>query len=454
MSTWFKNVKNICHFISDYPAKTTRGLLAKAQRRKALRTKTLRLCAFASKPVLALLLLLLVQILPAQTPDSIRPNLPRDTGRMTLNMDAVYNRPFLQFGKIPVALGGYVEADVNHAGTDGISEGTSFRIPRMTIFLSSALHRKIKFLSEIEFEEGTKEINIEFASLDLEFHPLLNLRGGIVMNPIGAFNQNHDGPKWDFIDRPISAIQMLPATWSNVGAGLHGKLYRNQWVFAYEAYLTNGFDDSIVANDQNRTSLPAAKENRDRFEESSNGIPLFTGKVALRHRAIGEIGLSHMGGVYNKFEQDGLQLDARRRVDVWAVDFNTTLRSIGTRLTGEWAWVAVDVPASYSQQFGRQQQGGFLDIVQPVLRRPLSGFQNSEFHVVFRMEYVDWNVGSFSENDQNIGDDIVAIVPGLAWRPTAQTVFRLNYRYSWQRDLLGNPPAQSAAIQLGLASYF
>ena len=37
---------------------------------------------------------------------------------------------------------------------------------------------------EIEFEDGTKEINIEFASIDFEFHPLLNLRGGVVMNPI------------------------------------------------------------------------------------------------------------------------------------------------------------------------------------------------------------------------------------------------------------------------------
>ena len=52
-------------------------------------------------------------------------------------------------------------------------------------------HRKIKFLSEIEFEEGGEEVAIEFAALDISMHPLLNLRGGIVMNPIGAFNQNH-----------------------------------------------------------------------------------------------------------------------------------------------------------------------------------------------------------------------------------------------------------------------
>tara|TARA_Y100001980_G_C14556926_1_gene354557 strand:+ start:195262 stop:195564 length:303 start_codon:yes stop_codon:yes gene_type:complete len=75
---------------------------------------------------------------------------------------------------------------------------------------ASSIHRKIKFLSEIEFEEGGEEVAIEFAALDVNFHPLVNLRGGIVMNPIGAFNQNHDGPKWKFIDRPIAATEMQP----------------------------------------------------------------------------------------------------------------------------------------------------------------------------------------------------------------------------------------------------
>jgi len=36
---------------------------------------------------------------------------------------------------------------------------------------------------------------------------------------------------------------MLPATWSNVGFGLFGKWYSDNWTFGYEAYLTNGFDD-------------------------------------------------------------------------------------------------------------------------------------------------------------------------------------------------------------------
>jgi len=216
-----------------------------------------------------------------------------------MNMDAIYNRPFLSLGKLPASIGGYLETKYQHINTDGTSQGHQFAFQRMTLFVSASVYRRIKFLSEIELEEGGKEISIEFAAADVEFDPLLNLRMGIVMNPIGAFNQNHDGPKWEFSDRPVSATQMLPATWSNVGAGLYGKRYLKGWAVAYEAYLTNGFDERIIDNNTGRTLLAATKKNPERFTESNSGLPLATVKAAVRNYRWGEIGLSWMGGVYN-----------------------------------------------------------------------------------------------------------------------------------------------------------
>jgi hypothetical protein len=381
-------------------------------------------------------------------------SMAKDTSGMLLNMDAVYNRPFLQSGKFPVALGGYAEANYQYFQKDGISEGHQFQMRRLTLFVSSSISKRIKFLSEIEFEDGTKEINIEFGSVDFEFAPLFNLRGGIVMNPIGAFNQNHDGPKWEFIDRPVSATQMLPATWSNIGFGLFGKKYTKDWVYAYEAYLTNGFDDQIIDNAESKTFLPASKANKNRFEESANGSPLFTGKVAIRNRRIGELGLSYMGGIYNKYQADGLLLDKKRRVDVFAIDFNTSLPNINTFINAEWAWVKVDVPETYTEQFGRKQQGGFIDIVQPIFKQALFGFEQSVIHAALRIEYVDWNKGKFKSTGDNIRDELFSLVPAISWRPTAQTVIRFNYRYNWQKDILGNPPSKLAGFQFGVSTYF
>ncbi|PHN01832.1 hypothetical protein [Flavilitoribacter nigricans] len=387
-------------------------------------------------------------------PGLLKRNPPDTSFQKSMNMDAVYNRPFLQVGKMPVSVGGYLETHYQYMGEDGISEGHSFQIPRMTIFLASSIHRKIKFLSEIELEEGGKEIAIEFAALDLNLHPFLNFRGGVVMNPIGAFNQNHDGPKWEFVDRPIAMTEMLPATWSNVGFGFYGKHYQNDWAFGYEIYLTNGFDDSIISNHRNQTFLPAAKANKERFEESSNGSPLLSGKLALRNNKIGEIGISYMGGIYNTFEEDGLLLDKKRSLGVIAVDFNTTLSITGTTLVGEWAWIQLDIPETYSQQYGNRQRGGFVDIIQPLWKRDLLGFDKAVINFALRLEYVDWNVGRFRETGGNIGDQLWAIVPGLSFRPVPSTVLRLNYRFMRQTDILSNPPKKMGGIQFGVSSYF
>ncbi len=390
----------------------------------------------------------------AQNDSTAFKRVPVDTSRLKMNLDAVYNRPFLQMRKAPIALGGYLEANSSYFVTDGITEGLSFQLPRLTLFISSTINSRIKFLSEIEFEEGGREINIEFASMDIEFHPLLNLRGGVIMNPIGAFNQNHDGPKWEFVSRPLSATTIIPSTWSNVGFGIFGKYGRNNLVWAYEAYLSNGFDDKIISNSENRTFLGATKENRERFEESFNGVPLTTLKTAFRHRKIGEIGISWMGGVYNKFHEDGIDLDKRRRVDLFAIDANTYLPKLRTTITGEWVWSMVDVPHTYSQQYGNMQEGGFIDIVQPVLKKKMFGWENSTLNIAVRAEYVDYNKDKFKETGTNIADHIYAIVPGISFRPSPQTVIRANYRYHWETDILGNPAARTAGIQFGFSTYF
>ena len=376
-----------------------------------------------------------------------------DTAGAALNMDASYRRPFMSLGRSPVSLGGYMEVNWQHLGTEGVTEGHQFQFRRLTLFVSSTITERIRFLSEIEFEDGAKEIAVEFAAIDIEFDPLLNLRGGMIVNPIGGFNQNHDGPKWEFVDRPIAATEMLPATWSNAGIGVYGKRSSGEWLFGYELYLSGGLDNAIIANSNNRTSLPASKENPDRFEAIASGEPFVTAKIAARSSLAGELGISYMGGVYNKWQEDGLTIDAKRRCDVVDIDFNTTL-PFGTQFIGEWAWVFVDVPATYSQQFGEKQQGGFVDIIQPILRGGMFGWEASVLNLACRFEYVDWNVGTFRETGGNIAEDLWSIMPAVSFRPSPGTVIRLNYRFQKQRDTLGNPPEVTGGFLFGFSSYF
>lgn len=390
----------------------------------------------------------------SQIDSTLLKNTPKDSSSIELNMDAIYNRPFLNLGHFPISLGGYVEANWQHIGTDGVSDGHQFQFRRMTLFVASTVLKRIQFLSEIEFEPAEKEIAIEFAAVDVEIHPLLNLRGGMILNPIGAFNQNHDGPKWEFTDRPIAMSQMLPATWSNVGFGLYGKYHIKKWMLAYEFYMSSGFDNSIVSNEQNKTYLPASKKNTERFEELASGVPLLTAKIALDYQTIGEFGFSYMGGIYNQWKLDGLVIDDKRNLNVFAIDFNSELKKLKTKFLLEWAWVNVQLPSTYTEQYGNQQYGGFMDVVQPIIQRKIGNWKDASLNLAFRIEYVDWNVGEFMSTNTNRGDELISIMPGISFRPSSKTVLRLNYRYQWHVDVLNNPPSKTAGFSLGLSSYF
>lgn len=404
--------------------------------------------------LIAVLLLMLIVKVNAQTDSALIRRVPVDTSTQKLNMDALHSRPALTVRKLPIAIGGYLEANTQYAATDGVSDGFSFQFRRMSVFLSSTIGERIKFLSEIEFEDGTEEINLEYASVEIEFHPLVNLNMGIILNPIGSFNQNHDGPKWDFIDRPISSTTILPATLSNVGFGLHGKYFVRSWVLGYEAYLTNGLDDHIISNTENRTSLAAGKSNPEKFEESNSGIPMFTGKIAIRNRKIGELGLSFMTGVYNKWKEDGIVVDEKRSAGAAAIDFTTSQFNDRLSITTEWAKTFVNVPDTYSQAFGSRQFGAFVDIVGTIVKHKMLGWQNAKINLVTRLEYADYNQGIFTDTGGNIADDVWAVVPGISFRPVGSTVLRFNYRYEIHQDLLGNPPSKTGVIQFGFASYF
>lgn len=366
--------------------------------------------------------------------------------------DAIYDRPFVN-GKnnSALAIGGYVEGNTNYFNEDGSSEGFSMEMRRFNIFMYSSLHPRIKFLSEIEFEHGTEEIAIETAQLDLLLHPLLVLRGGIILVPLGNYNVNHDSPKWEFIDRPLVTTQIIPSTLSDVGFGLNGKWYGGPWIATYDAYLVNGLQDGIIFNDLGRTDIASGK-NPEGFGEDNNGSPALAGRVGLRHRAYGELGFSIYNGIYNSYKFEGEPIERKRDITLIALDFSA--KAGQATVNGEAAWAFIDVPYSVDEIYGKKQWGGYVECIYPVLRGSWLGFDQALLNTNLRLEMIDYNSGKFSATGKNIFDEVKAIVGGLSFRPTANTVFKANYRYHWIRDILGNPSTRLAGFQFGFATYF
>ncbi len=350
------------------------------------------------------------------------------------------------------AVGGYVEGNTNHFEEDGVGDGFSMELRRFNLFLFSSVSSRVRFISELEFEHGTEEIVLETALVDFRVNPSLTLRGGILLPPIGYLNQNHDSPRWNWVDRPLVSTQIVPSTLSEVGFGVLGQLFPGRFTLSYDLYLTNGLQDGVVVNEEGRTHLPSGKS-EERFGEDNNGSPAWSGRLAVQRAGWGELGGSFYSGIYNTYRVEGDEVDAARRATILALDGRTTVR--GAEIRGEVALADVDVPPSLEELFGHRQWGGHLDVVVPVWRPRLSGYERpSALEVGLRLERLDMNVGTFSSTGANIFDETTALVPSVAFRPTANTVFRINYRREWHRDLLGNPTVVRAGYQIGLATYF
>ena len=149
-----------------------------------------------------------------------------------------------------------------------------------------------------------------------------------------------------------------------------------------------------------------------------------------------------------------MELDHKRLATVAALDFNTSFFRDRLNLNGEVAKVFVDVPDTYTQQYGSRQIGAYLDIVGTVMQKKMFDWDKAKLNVGIRLEYADYNQGRFKETNGIIADDVWAIVPSIAFRPVGATVLRLNYRHMQERDLLGNPAEKTGAIQFGFSTYF
>jgi hypothetical protein len=375
------------------------------------------------------------------------PLLAQDTA---LVQGGIYQRPFIvSVGR--TAVGGYLEANGAWSRTDGINEGPSFEIRRFNIFLFSSAGRRFRFTSEVEFEHGTEEISLETALVDFLITPSLVIRAGVLLTPIGAFNVNHDGPRYEFVDRPLVSTQIIPATLSEVGFGIHGRLAPPGVALSYDLYLTNGLGEGVVLNPAGRTHLPDGK-GESLFAEDQNGSPALSGRIAARSKGLGEIGFSHYRGIYNRWQLEGLEVDDPRWLSITALDLETALGPVALR--GETAYASLDISSDLDEVFADRQWGAYLDAVMPILRPRIRGLASPEVLLGLRFDWVDYNVGHFASTGQPRRDDVGAVTFALSFRPIAGTVFRANYRLESFHDVLGNPAQRTAAVLVGVATYF
>lgn len=137
------------------------------------------------------------------------------------------------YGK-SVTVGGYGEMLYNQPEGDN----GKLDVQRLVMLFGYKFDDKIQFVTEIEFEH-VKEVYVEQAFVNYNVANNVNLRGGLMLVPMGIINEFHEPTTFNGTNRPGMDKSIIPTTWRELGIGVSGKF--NSISLGYQAYVFNGF---------------------------------------------------------------------------------------------------------------------------------------------------------------------------------------------------------------------
>jgi len=369
----------------------------------------------------------------------------------------VYSKPFLaRFGR-GVYLGGYI--DLEYINTEESNKDT-FDQHRLVPFIYADVSESVKVAMEIEIEHGG-ELGVEFAHVDYWMHDAINFRAGILLDPIGKFNLQHDAPYQDLTARPLVDELVIPVVLREPGVGFFGTIDADPWKFDYEAYAVIGFkgldttSDSVITTSKGlRDARPIPKKLGDLGRDFNESLA-FVGRAAVSPFLGVEVGFStHIG----KYDQAGDNLLSLYAID-WTIDLGGVYNKVfsgdgflqdlffAVEIVGEFAYADIErndfaktkkVPGDFKGYYVE----GRYHFMPDFLRKIMPGANDeSTFTLVLR-----WDDTDLDNNDRT------RITPGLNFRPREDTVFKFEYQFNREGGALAK--TDNDAFLFSVATYF
>jgi hypothetical protein len=363
----------------------------------------------------------------------------------------IYAKPFLSMPK--ATLGGYADVMYNILSRQNLDNPSrnSFGQQRLVPFIFADITDRVKFATEIEIErggtnspQGDGTIQVEFAQLDYLIDERINLRGGILLMPVGKFNLLHDSPLNDLVDRPMVSRLIVPSTWFEAGAGIYGTFYPSALSkIDYELYAVNGMTQTAGAVTD--LGIRGARGSVSRDRDDSKAI---VGRLAFSPM----LGIEIAGSGYHGQYKPSAATVGSGNIDIFAVDW--TLQRGPFELIGEAAWTRISNnnatgvagnaigPAG---MFGYYVQGNYHFMPELLKRLAPSHFSDaSTFTATVRWEQIDTDTDNRTVGGANtLGNrrELDRLTVGLNFRPVEDMVFKINWQHNAQNGAVGLTPA-------------
>lgn len=324
-----------------------------------------------------------------------------------------------------LSIGGYGELlyqNFDGDRDDGTASGRTdtFDVLRGVVYFGYKFNDRWLLNTEIEYEHAGSEVAVEFAYVDYLWRPEVNVRGGLVLIPMGFLNELHEPTVFLGARRPDIEQAIIPSTWREGGFGLFGDL----GPFTYRTYIVDslrgaGFTSGGLRGGRQKGNQAKAEDFSWVGRVDFTGVPgLLVGGSAYigdsgqdlktaagREIAVGtEIFEGHLEWKWRGLELRAMGVQASLD-DV--TDLNAALaligdRSVGEKLSGYYAQLGYDVLAG---------RGGERSLT-PYARWETYNTQD-EVPTGFR---------------SNPATDVESLTLGIAFQPIDQIVIKVDHQ--------------------------
>jgi hypothetical protein len=147
-------------------------------------------------------------------------------------------------------ISGYMDFHLNRPQ----DEDPQLDFHRFVLLFNHSFTDRLRFIGELEVEHGlvegleqSGELELEQAYLDFRVNTAFNLRAGMVLAPVGIINERHEPPSFNGVERPFVDTFIIPSTWFDAGAGIHGAFGKG---WQYRAYLMAPLDATRITAEE------------------------------------------------------------------------------------------------------------------------------------------------------------------------------------------------------------
>ncbi|WP_430967587.1 hypothetical protein [Spongiimicrobium sp. 2-473A-2-J] len=323
-------------------------------------------------------------------------------------------------------------------------------VQRLVLLFGYRFNDRAQFFTEIELEH-VEEVFVEQAFVNYNLATNVNIRGGLMLVPMGIVNEYHEPTTFNGTERPAVDNVIVPTTWRELGIGVNGRF--NDISLGYQAYIFNGFKSTEADGEGGISGFlqgsNGLRGGRQKGIQSTIDSPTFSAK--LDYYGIPGLRLGLSGYFGDTQAADDIEETDGANIGISMVGLDARYAYQRFTARGQFIYASLSDTEAYNTLTGRDLgsavQGWYLEGAFNLL--PLG--KQQKLFAFARYEAYDTHADTDGALAQNPAYDRTDITTGLTYHIAPGVVVKGDYQFRDNDDDASDVPDR---LNFGIGVWF